>query len=50
MTGVNVGRVCPGQKLIAIAVAGPASPMNEASNPWVLTGTSSRPIDPYGHC
>jgi hypothetical protein len=50
MTCVNVAGVCPGQKLIVIAVACPASWMNEAGNSWVLTGMSSRPIDPYGYC
>jgi hypothetical protein len=50
MTCVNVAGVCPGQRLIAIAVACPASWMNEASNSWVLIGESSRPIDPYGYC
>jgi len=50
MTCVDVPGVCSGQKVIAIAVACPASWMNEASNSWVLTGMSSRPIDPYGHC
>lgn len=50
MTCINVSGVCPGEKLIAIAVACPASWMNEASNSWVLSGLASRPIDPYGYC
>lgn len=50
MTCINISGVCPGEKLIAIAVACPASWMNEASNSWVLSGLASRPIDPYGYC
>ncbi len=50
MTCVDVPGVCPGERLIAIAVACPASWMNEASNSWVLTGASRRSIDPYGAC
>jgi len=50
MTCVNSPGVCPGQKEIIIAVACPASWMNEASNSWVLTGMAQGPIDPYGHC
>ncbi len=50
MTCVNVAGLCPGEKLIAIAVACPAAYMNEASNSWVLTGQSDAPIDPYGYC
>jgi hypothetical protein len=50
MTCVDVAGVCPGAKLIALAVACPASWMNEASNSWVLTGLADRPIDPYGYC
>jgi hypothetical protein len=50
MTCVDVPGICAGTKLIAIAVACPAAYMNEASNSWVLTGRSSRPIDPYGAC
>jgi hypothetical protein len=50
MTCVNVAGICPDSRLIVIAVACPATWMNEASNSWVLTGQSSRPIDPYGYC
>lgn len=50
MTCVNVAGICPGEKLIAIAVVCPATWMNEASNSWVLTGRSNAPIDPYGYC
>jgi hypothetical protein len=50
MTCMNEPGVCPGQKLIAIAVVCPASYMNEASNSWVVTGRSDAPIDPYGYC
>ena len=50
MTCMNVAGVCPGQKLIAIAVVCPASYMNEASNSWVVIGQSNAPIDPYGYC
>lgn len=50
MTCMNEPGVCPGQKLIAIAVVCPASYMNEASNSWVVTGQSNAPIDPYGYC
>jgi len=39
-----------GEKLIAIAVPCAAAYMNEASNSWVLTGSSDSPIDPYGYC
>jgi len=49
-TCINVPGVCPGSKLIVIAVVCAASYMNEASNSWVLSGLASRPIDPYGHC
>jgi len=50
MTCINQPGVCPGQKLIAIAVPCPASWMNEASNSWVLSGLTHGPIDPYGYC
>ncbi len=50
MTCWNVSGLCPGEKLIAIAVACPAAYMNEASNSWVVTGRSDAPIDPYGYC
>lgn len=50
MTCMNEPGVCPGQKLIAIAVVCPASYMNEASNSWVVIGKSNAPIDPYGYC
>jgi hypothetical protein len=50
MTCINEPGVCPGQKLIAIAVPCPASWMNEASNSWVLSGLAHAPIDPYGYC
>ena len=50
MTCVNVAGMCPNEELIVIAVACPASWMNEANNSWVLTGRSSGPIDPYGYC
>lgn len=50
MTCINVAGLCPGAKLIAIAVPCAAAYMNEASNSWVLTGKSDAPIDPYGYC
>jgi hypothetical protein len=50
MTCDNVAGVCPGTKLIAIAVPCPAAYMNEASNSWVVTGQSNAAIDPYGYC
>jgi hypothetical protein len=50
MTCVNTPGVCPGARIIAIAVPCPASWMNEASNSWVLIGESKMPIDPYGYC
>jgi hypothetical protein len=50
MTCVNIAGYCPGQRIIAIAVACPASWMNEASNSWVLTGRSTMALDPYGYC
>jgi hypothetical protein len=50
MTCVNVAGVCPGAKLIVIAVVCPASYMNEAHNSWILSGLSTGSIDPYGYC
>jgi hypothetical protein len=50
MTCVDYAGVCPGSKVIAIADPCPAAYMNEASNSWVLTKQSTRPIDPYGSC
>jgi hypothetical protein len=50
MTCVDVPGICPGAKIIAIAIPCPASWMNEASNSWVLTGRSNMPLDPYGYC
>lgn len=50
MTCINVTGLCGGEHLIAIAVPCRAAYLNEASNSWVLTGHSSRPIDPYGYC
>lgn len=50
MTCVNIPGFCPGSRIIAIAVACPASWMNEANNSWVLTGRSTMALDPYGYC
>lgn len=50
MTCLNEPGICPGQAVIAIADACPATYMNEASNSWVLEGRSTAPIDPYGTC
>ena len=50
MTCLNVARVCPGSAVIAIADAYPQAYMNEASNSYVVTGTSDVAIDPYGSC
>ena len=40
----------PGSAVIAIADACPQAYMNEASNSYVVTGTSDAAIDPYGSC
>ncbi len=50
MTCVNIAGLCPGQKVIAIAVPCPAAYMNEAHNSWVESGLRSGAIDPYGYC
>ncbi len=50
MTCLNVAGVCPGSAVIAIADACPQAYMNEASNSYVITGTSDAAIDPYGSC
>jgi hypothetical protein len=50
MTCIDEPGVCADEHLIAIADACPAAYMNEASNSWVLTGSSDAPIDPYGAC
>jgi len=50
MTCINIAGLCPGERLIAIAVPCAAAYMNEASNSWVLIHESSAPIDPYGYC
>jgi hypothetical protein len=50
MTCIDQPGVCDNEHLIAIADACPAAYMNEASNSWVLTGSSDAPIDPYGGC
>jgi hypothetical protein len=50
MTCMNEPGVCPGRNEIVIAIACPASWMNEASNSWVLAGLANRAIDPYGYC
>ena len=50
MTCIDEPGVCDNEHLIAIADACPAAYMNEASNSWVLTGSSDAPIDPYGAC
>ena len=50
MTCLNVAGVCPGSAVIAIADACPQAYMNEASNSYVVTGTSDAAIDPYGSC
>jgi hypothetical protein len=50
MTCDNQSGVCPGQKLIVIAIPCPAAYENEAWNSRVLERLASGPIDPYGNC
>ncbi len=50
MTCVNQAGVCPGTSVIAIADPCPQAYMNEASNSFVVLGTSDAPIDPFGAC
>lgn len=50
MTCVNQAGVCPGTSVIAIADPCPQAYMNEASNSFVVLGTSDAPIDPFGPC
>ena len=50
MTCMNIPGLCPGQRIIILNVACPASWMNEASNSWVILGLASTVIDPYGSC
>ena len=50
MTCDNVSGVCPGQKVIVIAVPCPAAYENEAWNSRVLENLASGPLDPFGYC
>ena len=44
----GIGPCAPGQDMIDIAVPCPTVYENEASNSWVLSGSSAAPIDPFG--
>lgn len=50
MTCVNVAGVCPGERLITIAVPCRAAYMNEAHNSWIAVGLVRGSWDPYGYC
>ncbi len=47
---VSLHSPCDEQREITIAEPCPEAYMNEASNSWVLLGSSGAPIDPYGQC
>lgn len=50
MTCDNVNGVCPGEKIIVIAVPCAAAYMNEAHNSWIIAGLAGGSVDPYGYC
>ena len=50
MTCDHIPGVCPGRKIIVIAVPCPAAYENEAWNSRVLESLATGPLDPYGSC
>jgi hypothetical protein len=50
MTCQNTPGVCPGARIIVIAIPCPAAYMNEAYNSWIIARGGDSGYDPYGYC